>query len=459
MITLMLKKLLTLSPLSVILLFLLVKFSSFSYNFSDTYGYFIAGKYILEGKLLYKDIFMTNLPLFSYVSALYASIFGDNFPMFMRMALIEAALCGVMVWLIVRKEIKSIYIQCLFVGVYLFSAVVLISTEFEMGIMLATLFALTSYYCYKTKHFVLSGIILGLALCTKGYLIGIPVVMLCYDIYKRRTQSLNLVLPFIATVLLVLTPTLFWAREDFIRNLSFTVGRPGNPSRWELQWYFIVENWLAILFLLASFVNFKKNPPLALISGGSYAFLLYFQDVYYYYYNVTLPFMLLGGVELYKSLQKRIPGEALISIFSVLCLLSIILHLQTYSTNFFVRKFENPEKLVKVIKDSKPDVIYGNQDIAALLSLQTGIPLMNGVIDLNPKLFEREIYSTTEFTQNIFKQKTIVILYGGYFNNKNQFVEDGLVDHAVIKAKCKMIYEQKIDTKTRLNRFFVMKCY
>lgn len=461
----MIKKFLTYSPLGIIFMFLIVKFSSFSYNFSDTFGYYLAGQYILNSKLLYKDIFMTNLPFFSYISAFYAFFIRDNLPLYVRMSSIEAALCGYMLWLIIRKEMKSVYMQCLLIATYLFSALVLISTEFQMGILLATLFAVSSYYFYRKESFVLSGIAIALAVCTKGYLIAVPASMLLYDVYVRRWKSWNFIGPYFATILIVLAPSILLVPNDFIRNISFTVGRPDNPGRWYLHWHIIMENWLFFIFLGATLINFRKNPLLAIMAGASYGFLVYFQDVYYYYFNVALPFMLLGAVELYKILVKKIPKEIVVCGFSALCIASMMMHLQAYGSNQMVRRFENPEKLVHLIKQAKPDVLYGNADITAVVSLKSGIPLMNGVIDLNPKIFEKGLYSANQFTADIFKQKTIVLLYGIHFNGEDIYTIDGensldlIAKIQVIQAKCKRIYTQPIYSADILNRFFVMQCY
>ncbi len=447
------------SPLLVIFAFLVLKFSYFSYKYSDTYGYFMHGTYILQGKMLYRDMFMTNLPLFPYISAMYVWLIGDHVWLFTRISSIEAALCAFLIWLIIRKTVKSIYVQTVILVTYLFSALILINTEFQSGIITAALFALLTYYLYTSKRFVLAGIALGLTLCAKGYLIGVPAALILYDIYKRRWQSWTLILPYLITVFAILAPSLIYVREDFFRNIFFTVNRPENPNRIGLYYYLLLENWLFFITLIAAFINMRKNPVLAVFAGGSTGFLLYFQDAYYPYFNIALPFLVLPIADIYLSIKNKISSEGSAAVVTALCIASVLLHINTYIENYPTNRFDNPEKMIQVIQQANPDVLYGSQDIVPLLSAITKVPLMNGIIDTNPKIYQRGLYKTEEVTNDVFRQKTIVILYAHIDPQGNIYTESFITESARILEQCSILYKQPIQGTGAINHYVVFKCF
>ncbi len=447
------------SPLLVIFSFLALKFSYFYYKYSDTYGYFMHGTYILQGKMLYRDMFMTNLPLFPYISALYVWLVGDNVWLFTRFSTLEAALCGFFIWLIVRRSVDSLYMQTLIVAVYLFSALILINTEFQSGIITAALFALITYYLYTSKKYTLSGIALGLTLCTKGYLIGIPALLILYDIYKRRWRSWMLIVPYLVTIFVILAPSLIFVREDFFRNIFFTVNRPENPNRLGLYYYLLLENWLFLITFIAALINVRKNPVLAVFAGGSTGFLLYFQDAYYPYFNAALPFLVLPIADTYTNLKRKISSEGAAAVISGICIASLLLHINTYIEHFPTNRFDNPEKMIEAIQKADPDVLYGSQDIVPLLSALTDIPLMNGIIDTNPKIYQRGLYNTEEITDDVFRQRTIVVLYAHIDQEGNIYTENYITNSSRILEQCSVLYKQPIKGAGAINHYVVFQCY
>ena len=55
----------------LILFFLIIKIASNGIRLSDTNIYFNIAYQISQGKILYKDIFFSNFPFFSYASSFY----------------------------------------------------------------------------------------------------------------------------------------------------------------------------------------------------------------------------------------------------------------------------------------------------------------------------------------------------------------------------------------------------
>ncbi len=441
-------------------MFLLLKWSASPFRLSDTAGYFVLGQYILEGKLLYKDMFFTNLPLFGYISALYVFITGYSLQLFTEISALEAGICAFLLVLLLRKEQVSISFQCLITVIYLFSSLVFASTEFNTGTLTATLFALTGFYLYRNSRFPWSAILFGLSFTTKGYTLPIIVAVLLYDTFLRKLQSWTFWVPFTVTVFIVLSPTLLLVPSDFVNNVfGYTISRPENIDRWPVLRLFLLDNWLYILSALVSLFRFPKHLLLNGIIACTLLFLALYQDSYYFYYNIALPFIVLTIPATYNYLTKRFPFEITTVLFIALCGVSLVLHMQSYLAMANTVLIKEPEKLVEAVQKANPDYIYGIFDGAPLVSYLSGKPLLNGLIDTNAKLFEKNVYSTSKVTNDIVTRKTLLVVYGQSDGPRKRVVENAIADFARVKNECLLYYEHPITAAYSINRIFLIKCY
>src|SRR3989344_8518220 len=92
---------------SVISSFLIIKIVNNSVRLSDTNIYFNIAYQIFQGKLLYKDIFFSNFPFFSYVSSFYYIITGKNIELFYFTSTIEVAIITTFIYFIVYRKTKD----------------------------------------------------------------------------------------------------------------------------------------------------------------------------------------------------------------------------------------------------------------------------------------------------------------------------------------------------------------
>src|SRR5690606_29145625 len=113
--------------------------------------YFYTGLQLLKGNMLYKDVFFTNFPLFPYVSSLYVLLSFKQLPLFFFTAVIEASLVGFLLYSIILKQTKHMLTATLSAMVYLFSFMILSTTDHQTGVFLASVFAVASYYFYTEK--------------------------------------------------------------------------------------------------------------------------------------------------------------------------------------------------------------------------------------------------------------------------------------------------------------------
>src|SRR5689334_17247630 len=129
-------------------LFFFIKIIDIGVRFSDTNIYFYTAYEVLQGKLLYKDIFFTNLPLFMYISALYHFISGGSIHFYYFTAVLESIITGFLIFLIVSRQTKDKLIATLSSAIYLFSYIVLATSDHQSGVFLASLFAVLSYFFF-----------------------------------------------------------------------------------------------------------------------------------------------------------------------------------------------------------------------------------------------------------------------------------------------------------------------
>ncbi len=113
-------------PIVIVLASLLLyKAGNMGVRLSDTNIYFYTGYQILQGKILYKDIFFTNLPLLPYLSSLYFLLTGGNITLFFLTPIIEVSAVGFLIYSIAYKQHKSQSIAIFSSLIYLFSFIVL----------------------------------------------------------------------------------------------------------------------------------------------------------------------------------------------------------------------------------------------------------------------------------------------------------------------------------------------
>ena len=116
------------SPLIfLILCFLIIKAINNSVRLSDTNIYFNIANQIFQGKLLYKDIFFSNFPFFSYVSSFYYIIIGKNIELFYFTSSVEIAIITTFIFLIVYKKTKDYIISIISSLLYIFSLLLFIA--------------------------------------------------------------------------------------------------------------------------------------------------------------------------------------------------------------------------------------------------------------------------------------------------------------------------------------------
>lgn len=439
---------------------------------SDTNVYWYSAYELLQGKILYKDIFFTNLPLFPYVASIYFFLSRGELTYFFFTSAIEVCVTTSIIYFIVFEQTKRVFISVATASLYCFSFIVLATTDHQTGVFLASLFAVISYYWYTKKRFIFVGIFTALALLTKGYFIPLFVT---YLIMLGLTTSPKLhnkfpfvsLIPFVSfitsfliTLFLILLPSLLFAPKEMYQDLfAYSLTRPEGVPKLPVFWFFIIHD-IALFFMFAySLISYKTNKFFSLFCIFSILFLFFYRDIYYLYLNLLVPFLCLLLPNFLQAVEKRFSVRPVVP-FGIICLF-LFFGLLTYQSSFSdVQKVPDPQSIVKAIKQVAPQVLYGAPDIAPAFAYLTNTKLLNNIIDTNENMMRTGVLDREKLQKDAIKQHALVLTHGAQYPEFgiNERIIDGMYDKEVITKNCKFIKGFPVRQEGGGNRVNLFKC-
>jgi hypothetical protein len=471
--------------------FLLLKVTNLGIRLSDTNIYFYTGYQLLQGKILYKDIFFTNFPLLPYVSSLYYLLTFKQLPLFYFTAAIEAAVTGFLIYKIVLKQSKDSLLSALCSSLYLFSFMLLSTTEHQTGVFLASLFAVASYYFYLEKRYLFMGIFIALALLTKAYFLPIfatYLVILFFDqrgeknrggksekkhstvissVSERspgishfiRNDILRFVVGFTITIFIILLPSLLLAPHDFIKDVfQYSLTRSQGVSKMNILWFFITHDLLLFASLVYSIIMIRKHLFFGLLSIFSIIFFFLYKDIYYLYLNFLLPFLCLAFANLYQDITKRIELQKMIipSIIIIFLIINFFIYMNGYRN---LQKIENIEVLTQAIEQANPQSLYGINSLTPVLAYLTDTPLLNGIVDTNPNIYRKGYLNATKMTAVALKDRSLFVTQGLSYPEfgVEQPVTDEIFDTKIMK-NCRLVQSLTVKNEGPQNRINLISC-
>jgi len=433
-----------------------------SVRLSDTNIYFNTAYQIFNGKLLYKDIFFSNFPVFSYVSSFYYFITGKNIELFYFTSSIETAIITSLIYFITYKQTKNFIISTVSSGLYIFSFMVLSTSDHQTGVFTASLFAVLSYLFLQERKIVLSGIFIALSIFTKAYLLPVIISFFAFLLIKKGWKNLlKFGVPFAITGLILLFPFLIQAPQQLLSDIfGFSLTRPVGLSKINIMWFFITKDFPLFILLLFNIFNIRKNILFGLISIFSIVFFFAYQDVYYLYLNFLTPFLCLSFYEIYYFLKGKFNLQRLVIPTIVLFLL--LLNLTTYITSYSnLGKLEDFNKIKRTIDSEKPKYLYGVNDITPALVTLTNIPALDNVNDAHEYFFIRKMYDKELLTNKAVDSRTMIIAHGADYPQSNikQDILDNIFVKETIYKNCNLILSVPAVSEGDANRINLFKCY
>jgi hypothetical protein len=449
-------------PLLLIIIFLIIKVPNNSIRLSDTNTYFNIAYQMSHGKILYKDIFFSNFPLFSYVSYFYYLITLKNIDLFYLTSIIEVAITAFFIYLITIKKTKDYLVSVISSALYMFSFMVLSTSDHQTGVFTASLLGVLGYYFLQRKKYLMSGIFIALTLLTKAYFLPIFLSFFFYIAIKRGFKSLmNFVIGLTLAGLAVLVPSLIQAPREFFSNIfGFSLTRPVGIPKMNILWFFIAKDYFFLLLLLFNFANFKKNIFFGLVTIFSALFFFGYQDIYYLYLNFLAPFLSLSFYEFYSFSTIKFNLQKLVipTIILIIIALNLFIYISGYRN---LGKISNFDSITKTIKDENPKYLYGNINLTPALIAILNIPALENVNGAHEYFFERGIYDKKKLTDKAVTTKTIIITQGADYPQYGikQEIMDNIFINETIYRNCKNILSVPAIAEGEVNRINLFKCY
>lgn len=450
------------SLLFLISVFLIIKATNNGVRLSDTNIYFNIAYQMSHGKILYKDIFFSNFPFFSYISSLYYILSGKNIEFFYFTSAIEVSIITMFVYLIAYRKTKDYIISIISSILYVLSFIILSTSDHQTGVFTASLFSVLSYFFLQERKITTSGIFIAIAVFTKAYFLPIFLSFFIYIFIKKEWKNLlKFSLAFALTGLIILLPFLIQAPHQLISDIfGFSLTRPAGILKINIAWFYLTKDLPLFILLLFNVFNIRKNLFFGLVSVFSIIFFFGYQDIYYLYLNFLTPFLCLSFYELYYFLKNKFKLQRLVipTIISAFILLNLFTYISSYRN---LGKLENINKITKLIKAENPNFLYGVNDITPLLIALTKIPALENVNDAHEYFFTRKVYDKKFLTDKAIKNKTIVITQGASYPQYNikQDILDNIFVKDTIYKNCKNILSVPVIAEGNTNRINLFKCY
>lgn len=448
--------------LLIIVIFLGIKLSNNAINFfTDTETYFYTAYELLHGKLLYKDIFFTNLPLFPYISAFYFFLTRGNIYGYYFTASVEAAFVGLVIYKIVYRETQDYFISIASVSLYSFSLITLFITNGQTGIITASFFATLAYYFLQGKKYILSGIFLSLCFLTKGYFIVAILPFFISNLFIKHKNKYNLYIGFIFVTGIILLPFVFTSWNEVLRDtIQFYLSKGSGMSKTAILQYLIFYDPFLLALLIYNLFRIHKNLLFGMLSLFVTSYFIFSAGFYYAYFSMIVPFLCISFPDSLYSLMRasNIKKNVLVILTGVYIFYPLFIYVFLFSSQNQVVHFS---QMIETIKKEKPTYIYGISSLSPALAYETNTPLLENIIDTNEDLYKNKIYNGTKLTKEAIHKRAMLISVGSFYPNQNirEDVVNISIDKTLAEKYCHYVKDFDENIDAGVNRVNFYKCY
>ncbi len=442
-------------------IFFLLKLSTNSIRASDTNIYFYTGKLLLEGKILYKDIFFTNFPLLPYAASLYYFLLQGNLQLYYLTASVEIILASIVMFFIVINQTKNVFLGIVVSALYLFSFIILSTSDHQTGVFLASLFAVISYFFFQRKQVFLTGFWMGLSLMTKAYFLPILLAYIVFLLLKKMNKLVVFSCGVFLSTFLILLPSIILARDELIRDIfTYSLTRSQGIPKKEIIWFFLTHDFPFVVLILFNIFTIKKNLFFGLVSLFSILFFFLYKDTYYLYLNQVIPFLALSFSFFYLYLNKTLNLQRMF--IPTILLFFLFYNLFSYLTKFAdLQSIQSIDTIVSNLKQEKPKTLYGVNSVTPALAYLSNTPLLNNIVDTNDNIFRKGFLNATQLTKDAISQQAIIVTQGAFYPEFSirQDVLTEVVDRALLEKHCSLIASYPFKAEGLTNRINLFRCY
>ncbi len=440
-------------------IFIFIKVQDLGVRLSDTNIYFLTGKELLSGKILYKDIFFTNFPIIPYVASFYYLVSGGSLIFYYFTAVLEITITSGLIYFLVLKESSSKLIATTTLSLYVFSFMILSTSSHQSGVFLAALFGVISYFFFTKKNYYLVGIFTALALLTKAYSLPLLASYILFYIFYDRKALIKFILGGSFTAGIILLPSLIFASHFLFQDVfAYSLTRSEGVSKTGVIYFLIQHDSIFVTLLFSSLILFKKKPFFAFFAVLSTLFFFFYKDVYYLYLNVTLPFIILSFPFILKKLEEKITLNRFM--IPTVAIIFILYNFVSYFNGYNRLQIIPIDQIVSTLKESKSTTIYGVNGIAPAISYKSKIPLLNGIIDTNDNIFRKGYLNASSLTEDAIKKHSSILTIGAWYPEAG-IKEDILtetVDKKLLLTNCHLLQRFPFQSEGIINSINVFSC-
>jgi len=455
------------------LLFFLTKLPSFAFKFSDENLYFYDSYLLAENILPYRDFFFAHPPFQLLFLAFFVRLFYFSPILLKLLPILLNIFSAFFIFKISFKFLKSSKLSLLASFFYLFSFVILTTSDYSTGIHLANCLFLTSLYFLQVKKKpFFAGFLSFLALFTRFYIaIAIFAVILYLfllpagwrgkktSFFKKDKYLLSFTLTTLsffifANLFLIFALGQEYLQPVFLYHLKKTTGIP----KLHILTFFLRHDFLLIFLGLLNFIYFKKTNLLFYLLVVFYTiFYILFADIYYLYFVVFIfPLSILSA----GIFQKLISSKKFLIPAFLVCLFIFFHNSYFYLTIHAQKaKIENLEKITAFIsKNSAPNqTLFGNYEITPLLALLTKRKIISNLNDTNAKVFQISFLNQKKLEEKLAQKVKFIILKAVVANNQILKIEPNLSSD-FLKTNCRLEKTHPIKNDYSANFLLIFDC-
>ncbi|MGZ3770939.1 MAG: hypothetical protein ACXVCP_15025 [Bdellovibrio sp.] len=396
--------------------FLLLKVYFLEPRFSDGHMYTYMGYLVTKGLFPYKDFYYSSPPILPYFMALYGTItqwkpaFSDAIPI--GLTLIDTILIF-RIGCQFNKSSRALLGSLL----YLFSFVVLATTDFSSDVHWITTFMLLAWWSFLSGYTFLFCFFLALTVLIKLYALVIVFAAFLLLFCLQGRKKIQVIIP--GTLLFIFgTFALFYINlgsvfidEVLLNNLN---RKPGLSTNDIISYFINHDLWfLPSLFLLLPSLRKNIKNWIFLVPIFIYAvFILYYQDIYYLYLK-PLP----AYIAVLVALSPANFNRKFITVILTTLILSVgIISFYRYKNTLAeASTIENLDDIVKYVSSetSPNETIYGENSFVPLIALLADRKIFNNYVDTNIKFVNQGLFSLESRAEELSKGHVTLILQRG----------------------------------------------
>lgn len=398
-------------------LFAVVKLWFLAPRFSDGNAYLYMAKLVADGAVPYRDFFYASPPLIVYAAAWVGTIGGFSWRIFGWLPVLLTAADAVIIYCLGFTSRSRLTGLAAAIG-YLFSFVVLATTDFYSGVHLSLTLTLLGALAWQRSYPFGGGVLIGFGMLGKLYMAVLFGALVLAAAAARRWSEVVRLLAGGGLVLAAAAALFWWLAGQAIIDqvvLNHLAKIEGIPKE-RIAAFFVRHDALLLLGALLALAARQRPPVLVLAPMAAAAFFLLFRDVYYLHLKMLAPWLaLLAGWAVaplefrWRGLTLtgwRVAGAAALVIFVGS---GLVQYVREQAHAAVITDFA---AIVETVRRLTPpgQPLYGDFTVTPLLALAADRPVFNSYADINPIYFATGVFNYKQRAAEIARAQVRTII-------------------------------------------------